>query len=414
MNKDNLKILLEYYNVMKTISIILLIILILCSCASKATIPENSTGQPANIVAFGKSKKYTKNGITVIYLSGSPYEIGLAHGKLCKEEIIEAHEYYLSIYDNAEWVDYWRGWLNLAKHVEKFIPKEYIEEMQGIGDGSGLGYDRILFLNLLTTIARRSGCFAFAFKESNSHIHIVRQIDLGLEQTLWRKMVLFIVKPEKGFSFAAFLNPGWVDGETGMNENGIYISQNAIHIRQTKWDVMPITHLTRYMLQYSATINDIENILKEQKAFPVKLLFVGSGKNASVFEFANDEKARIDMENGFLALSNHARLLPSRNILGNSQKRLVYANKYLKENIDSMDIEKALKLVKSSRISSFWRNGFQNRQSLLFSPSTLDFLIAIPPQSKIKPACSGPYVKFNLLNELSIFENLKKSHITCR
>ncbi len=205
--------------------------------------------------------------------------------------------------------------------------------------------------------------------------------------------------------FAAILNPGWIDGETGMNDKGLYISQNSINLGQSNWKIMPITHLTRYMLQYADTINDVDKILSEQDAFPVKLLFVASKESAAVFEIANDEKARIDMENSFLALSNHARLLPSRKILKNSQKRLNYADGYLKKNIGSMDIDKALQLVKSSRISSFWRNGAQNRQSFVFSPSTLDFFIALPPKSKTGPACHRPYIKFNLIHELNTLNN---------
>ncbi|MBW2638039.1 MAG: hypothetical protein JRC86_11060 [Deltaproteobacteria bacterium] len=166
---------------------------------------------------------------------------------------------------------------------------------------------------------------------------------------------------------------------------------------------MPITHLMRYMLQYADTINDVDEILDEQESFPVKLLFVANKEKAAVFEIANDEKARIDMESRFLALSNHARLLPSRKILKNSQERLNYADGYLMENIGSMDIDMALQLVKSSRISSFWRNGVQNRQSFIFSPGTLDFFIALPPKSKTGPACHNSYVKFNLLDELRIF-----------
>jgi hypothetical protein len=80
-----------------------------------------------------------------------------------------------------------------------------------------------------------------------------------------------------------------------------------------------------------------------------------------------------------------------------------YANRYLKENIGAMNMDKALQLVKSSRISSFWRNGAQNRQSFLFSPGTLDFFIALPPKTKTGSACHNPYVKFNLLDELRTF-----------
>jgi hypothetical protein len=109
-----------------------------------------------------------------------------------------------------------------------------------------------------------------------------------------RKMVLFIIKPDKGVGFAAIITPGWIDGETGINEKGITVSQNNIEIRQEDWDVMPITILSRYMLQYSETIDDIDRVLDQQQAYPVRLIFVSNPHGASVFEFVNTENARIN------------------------------------------------------------------------------------------------------------------------
>ena len=77
-----------------------------------------------------------------------------------------------------------------------------------------------------------------------------------------------------GLGFAAIITPGWIDGETGINEKGITVSQNNIGIKQKEWDVMPITVLSRYMLQYSETINEIDRLLDEQHAYPGRLIFV--------------------------------------------------------------------------------------------------------------------------------------------
>ena len=144
----------------KLIGLILTTLLALCSCVSKTAILETSTAQPSEIIKFGKSKKIVKNGITVVYLSGSPYEIGFAHGKLCKEDILKAHEYHFRVYDNRKNIESMKGWMKTAREIEKHSPEEYIEEMRGISDGSGICYDKILFINSLTTVARRNGCLA--------------------------------------------------------------------------------------------------------------------------------------------------------------------------------------------------------------------------------------------------------------
>jgi hypothetical protein len=65
-----------------------------------------------------------------------------------------------------------------------------------------------------------------------------------------------------------------------------------------------------------------------------------------------------------------------------------------------MDIEKAIELVRTSRITWRWNPFAHNRQSIIFSPATLDFWVAIPPKSDFIPASYGPYVGFNLRQEL--------------
>ena len=376
------------------------LILLTSGCGGQKINVQDLLNQPIEKSGnFNRSKKYVKAGITVVYLTGSPYEIGLAHGKLCRKEILEVNRHIFEYYEKISH-DSQSQWLTRSRRLEKHIPTEYIEEMRGISEGAGIEYDKILFLNTVSTISQGNGCFAFSFKDKNSKIITLRQGDINTKSPLYKDMILYIIKPQKGYGFAAILNPGWVDGESGMNENGITVSQNNIGIRQTEWNIMPITQLSRYMLQYSKTIDDAENLLEKQEAFPARLLFVSSKKSASIFEIVNKEKARIDMENGLLSLANHACVIPSKNVRKSSTRRLDFGNEFLQENFKEMNKKKALELVRSSRISWRWNLGVHNRQSFIFSPSDLDFWIAIPPDSNYTPASHGAYIGFNLRHEL--------------
>ena len=73
--------------------------------------------------------------MTVVYLKGTPYEIGFAHGKLCKNEIMAAHQHYWDAYDKLKNTPDGK-WLPLSRRLERYIPQEYITEMKGIDDGS--------------------------------------------------------------------------------------------------------------------------------------------------------------------------------------------------------------------------------------------------------------------------------------
>ena len=82
-------------------------------------------------IEYGKSRKFVKEGIAVVYLTGSPYEIGFANGKLCKDEIEEANRPFFEKYElliqNPN-----NLWLRMSKKLEDHVPEEYIEEMHGI------------------------------------------------------------------------------------------------------------------------------------------------------------------------------------------------------------------------------------------------------------------------------------------
>lgn len=374
--------------------------LAITGCAYQKINVQELLNRPIEETArFHQSKKYIKHGVTVVYLTGPPYEVGFAHGKLCKDEIWSKNKYYLDLYDKLK-NDQDNKWLTLSKGLERYIPQEQVLEMQGIADGSGVGYDKILWLNTLTTISETSNCFAFSFQKNGSSLFTVRQADLSKKIQLWKRMILYIIKPQKGYGFAALLNPGWVSGETGMNEKGITVSENNIKIKQTEWDIMSIDQLSRNALQYSESIDDFEILLRKQNSYAARLLFVSSKTSAAIFEIANKEIARIDMKDGFLAMANHAIEIPSRNITASSMKRLKFANMFLRDNLKTMDIEKAIDLVRASKITWRWNPSVNNRQSIIFSPSTLDFWIAIPPESDYVPASYGPYIGFNLRQEL--------------
>ena len=105
-------------------------------CGRQKINVQDLLNQPVEEIGrFNSSKKYIKTGITIVYLTGTPYEIGLAHGKLCREEIIEINKSVFEFYDNAT-EDSKHHWLSKLEILQRHIPAEYIEEMHGIADGS--------------------------------------------------------------------------------------------------------------------------------------------------------------------------------------------------------------------------------------------------------------------------------------
>ena len=69
-------------------------VLVASGCGGQNVNVQELLNRPIEETAhFHQSKKYIKHGVTVVYLTGTPYEIGFAHGKLCKNEIMAANQY---------------------------------------------------------------------------------------------------------------------------------------------------------------------------------------------------------------------------------------------------------------------------------------------------------------------------------
>jgi hypothetical protein len=117
---------------------------------------------------------------TVLHLTGSPYQRGLQHGTQLRDQIREFYTTLLtasllpylnreqpdidSVLTNYAGGEYGDGQfstqllLDSAVVMQRDLPAEYVQEMQGIADGSGLTYDQVLTLNTFvdTTLSVRA------------------------------------------------------------------------------------------------------------------------------------------------------------------------------------------------------------------------------------------------------------------
>lgn len=88
----------------------------------------------------------------VVSLSGTPYEMGLAHGRACRElihefaaSVIKVHQANNSLL-KAERSQLTGYCLRNLGFLQQWCP-ELVEEMRGIADGAGLPFEDILYLN---------------------------------------------------------------------------------------------------------------------------------------------------------------------------------------------------------------------------------------------------------------------------
>jgi len=99
--------------------------------------------------------KYEKNGWNYISIKGNPYERGLAHGTLLRDEIKECLKTMeWNLYDSHGFkIDFFIDFSNFIfkKPMKEHFP-EFLEEIEGIAKGANVDTDELILWNNIASL----------------------------------------------------------------------------------------------------------------------------------------------------------------------------------------------------------------------------------------------------------------------
>ena len=176
-----------------------------------------------------------RNGVKILHLSGSYYEMGYQHGRLLGDEIHILMRIMLDFFADAGFT--YASLLDRWNVMKPYVPERYIAEMQGIADGAGVTAEEICILNTLHDTANFLSCCGAimwgAATADGSLIHL-RSGDLSIflhdpeTGTYMQELQAIIVhNPDDAY---ASLSPMWigcVGSYGGFNEKGIGVSETT-------------------------------------------------------------------------------------------------------------------------------------------------------------------------------------------
>jgi isopenicillin-N N-acyltransferase like protein len=183
--------------------------------------------------------------IPVIELSGSPGQIGAAHGEAQRERIREYVDRFLGWLLRSAALPFtqetlWSAWAPQVAANQRDAPA-LVEEMQGISRGAAVPFERIFLLNSLLDLnsfryldmARNfGGCTTFAVvSEAGTGKTLIGQT-YDLPEFHQNYLTLLRLKPARGPRQLIFTFAGIV-GAAGLNEAGIAVNINYLSARDT-------------------------------------------------------------------------------------------------------------------------------------------------------------------------------------
>jgi hypothetical protein len=202
------------------------------------------------------------NGVKILHVSGSNYEMGFQHGSLLADEVGQDVRGFL----NYSTVSY-EYLLDMWDIMKNYVPNEYIEEMQGLADGAGISFYDLAAANMVVIVGDM-GCFgisAWGNATIDGKLYHARSFDQPLnikdpvtDVFAHENSVLIVRNPDDGYASMCPSVAGTMHGGGGINEHGIALGQQVCWSKDYTLEGIPGQFRVQQVLDHAST--DMEAI----------------------------------------------------------------------------------------------------------------------------------------------------------
>ncbi|MBZ0097929.1 MAG: C45 family peptidase, partial [Taibaiella sp.] len=238
-----------------------------------------------------------KYGLYEMYVSGSPYELGVKNGKLSRQQIVDQE---IAFTEQIKQMIPSDGYLKFLKYVIGFINRdlpehvteEYRKEIYGISRSAspefnwiGDNYTRLMNYHAAHDIGHALqnlmlvGCTSFGAwgdKTTDGSMLIGRNFDFWVGDKFAENKIVAFYNPGKGHKFAFITWGGFAGVVSGMNEKGLTVTINAARSDIPGGAATPVSLVAREVLQYAGNIEEAIAIAKKREMFVSESFLVGS------------------------------------------------------------------------------------------------------------------------------------------
>jgi isopenicillin-N N-acyltransferase like protein len=259
--------------------------------------PETHDGK----TFLGKSWTGEREGLTVVYLKGSPLEIGFADGTLMQNKMHTLENEFRNMiqgYVPQHWL------MELLKNyiiyrnrdLSEFVPVDYRMEIYGTTLGcpdihpeEGNFYNRLLNYHAAHDVSymmidnpfirARAGCTAFGAwggATENAHLITGRNFDWEAAEVFSTNRVVEMCEPDGGIPFISLSWAGMAGVVSGMNRAGVSVTVNGAPSHLPNEIGTPVAIVARDILQHATNLDESLKILRDAKVFVSTIWLVGS------------------------------------------------------------------------------------------------------------------------------------------
>lgn len=310
-------------------------------------------------VYLGRNWFGRREHLPVLYLTGTPFEMGYANGVLTQKQIHQQEDSVLALVNRVapyRWLKFTLEFFVTYKnrHMAANITPDLQLEILGIAHGCpdthpemGPYYNRILNYHgaqdisymLMNSPLIRRGCTAFGAWGSltaDSHLLCGRNFDWEADPVFDEDRILIICEPKNGIAFISLAWAGMAGCVSGLNREGISITVNGAPSQLPADAATPTCLVAREVLEHAHTLAEATEIIRQRQVFVSAMFLIGSRADGRFIVVEKTPETTAVRE-------------PEKNAAS-----LVCANHYLTQELKDDPINEIYKLADTS-VSRFAR-----------------------------------------------------------
>ncbi len=206
-----------------------------------------------------------RDGIKILHISGSNYEMGYQHGYLLRNETQQDLRAFL----NDASLPY-EKLLEMWNATKEYIPDEYIRELHGLADGAGVEFEKVAaaYTAVMTWDLGCFGISAWGNATKDGKLYHFRSFDLGMNiqdpvtgRYAHDNAVLIVRKPKDGYSSISPSVAGSLSGGGGFNERGIAVGIHTCWSNDQTVHGIPAMIRIQMVLDHASSAEEAINYL---------------------------------------------------------------------------------------------------------------------------------------------------------
>lgn len=353
-----------------------------------------ATGSRRLIATHGAGRLENFDDTQVLFLRGTPEEMGEQHGALLAPQIRDVVRRILygvgvgSSFAKGEW---FFGTIERCQaRIGRFIDPRHLREMDAIARAAGLDAEEVRLANFFPELFHCSGFALHGAATRDGHLYHGRILDYMVGAGLEPNAVVIVSQPDAGHAWVNISYAGFTGSVTAMNEAKISIGEMGGR-GEGHWDGKPMAQLVREVMEKAGTLDEAVQIMRSSPRTCEYYYVIADGKTKQSVAI----KATPDVFEVVHPGEAHPQLAtPVKDtVLLSAGDRYVELVKRVQAGYGQFDAGRARALMTRPVCMN------SNIHSVLFQTDTLDFWVANADSTR--PAAHARYTHYNLAGLLN-------------